>query len=286
MKVDKGDEVKTNQILAIINSPETSKEYQGALADAQNKRSIANRMKDLQAKKLVSQQEAEQAYSDADVSEAKLEQVAVFKGYEVLRAPFDGTVTARFVDPGMLVQNAASSQTSAQPVVTVSQLDQLRIYAYVDQKYAYFIEKGTKAIISAAERPELKIPAEVTRTAGDLDVRTRMMLVEVDLDNTKHQLVGGSLVQVTLDVKLPVYVQVPVEAIVTMNGGKSFVPVLQTDGTIHFTEVTTADNDGVQVSVLSGLKTGDVVALDVGTSLADGSHIRALASEAPAKKGN
>jgi len=284
VKVDKGDAVKLNQVLAIINSPETSKEYRGALADAQNKRGIANRMRELKTKNLVSQQEAEQAFSDADVSEAKLEQVAVFKGYELLRAPFDGTVTARYADPGTLVQNATTSQTSAQPVVTVSQLDRLRIYTYVDQKYAYFVEKEAHAVITVAERPDVKLDASVTRTAGNLDARTRMMLVEIEMDNAKHELVAGSLVQVALDVKLPVYAQVPVEAVV-LREGKSFVPLVAEDNTIHYREVSTGDNDGTVVTIISGLKSGDKVALDIGNSLTDGSHIRALASETNEKKG-
>ncbi len=275
VKVDKGDLVKANQVLAIINSPETSKEYSGALADAQNKRGIASRMKELKERNLISTQEADQAISDAGVSEAKLEQVAVYKGYELLRAPFDGTVTARFVDPGTLVQNAANSQTSSQPVVTVSQVDRLRVYVYVDQKYAYFVEKGAHAVISAAERPELKIDATVTRVAGELDPRTRMMLVEIELDNAKHDLVAGSLVQVALDVKLPVYMQVPVEAVV-IRASKSYVPIVDADDTIHYREVTTGDNDGTVVSILSGLKEGELVALDIGNSLSESSHVRAI----------
>ena len=44
VKVDKGDKVKKDQFLAVIESPEIDKAYQGALADAENKKSIAGRM--------------------------------------------------------------------------------------------------------------------------------------------------------------------------------------------------------------------------------------------------
>ena len=184
----------------------------------------------------------------------------------------------------MLVQNAANSQGGSQPVMTVAVLDRLRVYTYVDQKYAYFVEKGAHAVISVAERPEVKLDATVTRLAGDLDPRTRTMLVEIEVDNSKRVLVAGSLVQVTLDVKFPIYTQVPVAAIV-LREGKSYVPLVAADDTIHYREVTTGDNDGSVVSVLSGLQPGERVALDIGNSLLDGSHIRALASESEDKKG-
>ena len=73
------------------------------------------------------------------------------KSYERLIAPFDGQVTARFADPGALVQNATTSQTAAQPVVTVSDDTRLRIDAYVQQDVAPFVHAGDIAqIVDAA----------------------------------------------------------------------------------------------------------------------------------------
>jgi membrane fusion protein, multidrug efflux system len=278
IKVDKGDIVKKNQVLGIVNSPETSKQYQAALADSQNKHGIANRMKELISRKLVSQQEADQAFSDSDIAEAKLEQMAILKGYEVLRAPFDGTVTARYVDAGILIQDAQNAQTSAQPVVTISQVNTLRIYVYLDQRDAYYVKKSDPAKISLTERPELSVAATVTRVSGELDARTRMMLVEVDVDNSQGLLVAGSLVNVSLNIKLPIYPQVPVEAVV-IRDGKLYAPVVSPEGSIHYQLITAGHNDGQRVQILSGLKEGDVVALDVGNSIVEGSHIRVIASE-------
>jgi RND family efflux transporter MFP subunit len=283
VKVDKGDLVKKDQVLAIINSPETSKEYRAALSDARNKKAIAERMKDLRERNLVSQQEADQAFSDADIAEARLETQAIYKGYELLRAPFDGTVTSRYVDPGGLIQNAMNSQSSSQPVVTVSQINRLRTYAYADQKYAYYIQKNDPVVITLPERQELKVQATVTRMAGELDPKTRMMLIEIEVDNTKGELVAGSLVDVHIDVKLPSYPQVPVEATM-LKDGKLFASLITPEGNIHYQEVTVGDNDGHTVIILSGLKEGDQVALDLGNSIPEGGHVRAIASEESKKE--
>src|SRR5581483_3853214 len=56
VKVDKGDVVKKDQLLAVVESPETTQDYRGAVADAKNKRGIADRLQPLLDKKLISQQ--------------------------------------------------------------------------------------------------------------------------------------------------------------------------------------------------------------------------------------
>jgi len=276
--VDKGDKVKRDQLLAQIESPEIDKEYQGALAEARNKKAIAGRMNQLRERQLVSPQEADQANSDNEVANSRLESLAVQKGYETLRAPFDGTVTARYADAGALVQNAANSQTSALPLVTVSQVDRLRVYTYVDQRDAAYIQVGAQANVTVAERPDLDLKAVVSRVSGELDPKTKMLLTEVDVDNQAGQLVPGSFVQVKLVVRTPEALQLPVQALV-LQQGKTMLPIIQPDGTIHFVEVRTGENDGQNVSILSGLEPEQKVGLNVGNGLPEGSHVRPVEPE-------
>lgn len=278
VKVDKGDVVKKDQLLAIIESPEIDKEYQGALADARNKKAIAGRMNQLRERQLVSPQEADQANSDAEVANAKFEALAVQKGYETIRAPFPGTVTARFADAGALVQNAANSQTSALPLVTVSQVDRLRVYTYVDQRDAAYMKVGAAATVTVAERPDLSLAATVSRVSGELDPKTKMLLTEIDVDNKDQKLVPGSFVQVRLVVHTPEALQLPVQALVVQQG-KTMLPIVGDDDLLHFREVRTGENDGQQVSVLSGLEPSARVALNVGNNLPEGSHVRPVAPE-------
>jgi membrane fusion protein, multidrug efflux system len=231
VRADKGDHVEKGDVLAVIESPETNQDYEGAVADAKNKRSIANRIQPLLEQKLVSQQEADQAFSDAQIAEARLASIGAVKGYEEIRAPFSGTITARYADQGALVQNAANSQTSALPVFTISQVDRLRVYVYLDQKDAAFVQKGTPVQLSLSERPDVKIDATIDRLSGELDPKTRMLLAEVDIDNKAGVFVTGSFVQVALKVKSTSYLQVPVEAVV-LKQGKLYVPVVTPNNTI------------------------------------------------------
>jgi membrane fusion protein (multidrug efflux system) len=279
--VDKGDIVKKDQILAVIESPETDKAYQAAVADAKNKKSIAERIAKLFERNLVSQQERDQAVADSEVSSAHLESTEVLKSYEILRASFAGTIVARYADPGALVQNATNSQTSALPVVAISQVNELRVYVYLDQRDAPFVEKGSSVEVTLSERPDLKVEGHVARLSGELDEKTRMLLTEIDLDNSKGLILPGSLVNVRVHIKALPGLQVPVESLV-LRDGKTLVPVVDPSNEVHFAEVQVGENDGKLVNIRSGLTGGQMVALNVGASVAEKGHVRPIIESTPA----
>jgi membrane fusion protein (multidrug efflux system) len=275
INVDKGDRVKTDQLLAVIESPELDHQYQAGVADAKNKRLNADRARTLAKRDMISQQDADTAEADADVAEANVRALAAQKSYEVIRAPFAGVVVARYADPGALVQNAATSQTSTLPLVTVAQTNLLRVYVYPDQRDAHFIRVGDPAVITPPERPELHLNASVTRISGQLDTRTRTMLTEIDFNNTSDVILPGSFVQVSLRVHQAGSgeLEIPAESLV-MRNEKPFVAVVRPDNTIAFRPVVIGVDEGPHVRIVSGLQKGERIALNLGESLAEGSHIR------------
>jgi RND family efflux transporter MFP subunit len=270
---DKGDRVKKNQVLAVVESPETDRAYLAALADSQNKARIADRMRLLLKRKLVAPQDTEVAIANADIAKATLETQEVLKSYEEVRAPFDGIVTSRLIDPGNLIQNASNSQSAQQLLATMSQVDTLRIYSYVDQKDATFIKVGDPAGISLEELPDLKLTGQVTRVAGELDSRTRKMLTEVDLPNQVRPIVPGSFVKVRIKLQSPSYPELPVKALVVKDK-KTFVPLLSMDNTVHFQPIEVLDNDGQTLRVAQGIEPGQRVAIDLGSSVVEGAKVR------------
>lgn len=273
INVDKGDRVRAGEVLAVIESPEIDKQYQAAVADAENKRLIAERAATLVKKQMISQQDADQAEADAKVSVANREQLATLKSYEVLRAPFNGTVTARFADPGALIQNATSSQSSSLPVVSIAETGRLRIYVYVDQAHAAFVHVGDPATVLDPAQPGLKIAAPVTRTSGEIDLKTRTLLVEIDLANPRSRVLPGSFVQVRLQVRTPRYVEVPSDALMA-RGSQTLVARVTTGNRIQFEPVVVADQTGESVRLLSGLNEGEKVARNLGDRVAEGAVVQ------------
>jgi membrane fusion protein (multidrug efflux system) len=274
--VDKGDMVKAGQLLATIESQETDAQYASASADLANKQQIAQRYDQLARQNAIAPQQKDQADADARIAAAVLNQDATLKGYERLTAPFDGKITARFADPGALVQDAANSQTSSQPVVTVSDDRKLRIDAFVQQQDAPFVHAGDRADIVDASNPSRKISATVTRVSGALDPRTRTMLVEVMLDNPDETLLGGSFAYMTLHVPEPSATQIPVGALIT-RGSDQFIALVGQDSRLHFVKIQVASTDGDTITLAQGLKPGTKIATDLPQEAADGSLVQPVA---------
>lgn len=282
INVDKGDFVRKDQLLAIIISPELDRQYDAAVADAQFKRKNAGRTSSLASAGFVSPRDAELDNSQALIADATAAGLGTQKSYTQLRAPFDGTITARYVDPGALLQSAANSQTSALPVVTVSQLDRLRIYAYVNQRDAALVHLNDPVEIRVPDGP--MTTGQVSRLPGALDVRTRMMLVEVDLDNRDRRIVPGSFVNVALTLKLEPAQEIPVEALV-VRGKQTLVAAVGPDRRVHFRPVAVQSNNGAQVRIKSSLKEGEEVALNLGDRVAEGAPVQPASAGVAAPAG-
>ncbi|RZA24149.1 MAG: efflux RND transporter periplasmic adaptor subunit [Proteobacteria bacterium] len=280
MRVDKGDKVKKGQILAVIESPEAEQAYQSAQAESKNKKVVSERIQSLLERKLVSQQEADLATAEADMSSARLKAQAAQREYQSIRAPFDGTVTARFADPGALVQNATNAQTGALPLLSVSQIDQLRIYVYLDQRDVPFVKIGTPVTVSVPELPEVLHPGKVARISGQLDEKTRMLLTEIKLDQDDSNIVAGSLINAILKLTSVPGIELPSDAMI-LRESKTMVALVNPENQIDYKEVRVLENSGQKVKLASGIQVGDVVALGVGNSLAPLTKVRPLKEEAP-----
>jgi membrane fusion protein (multidrug efflux system) len=280
LKVDKGDRVRKNQLIATVTAPELDQQYNAALADARNKRINAKRLTALAPSGVVSAQELELGQASADVADANQGALETQRGYRVIRAPFDGVVTARFADPGTLIQSAANGQSGAVPIVAISKGDQLRVYVYVDQASAPFVRDGDVVVVRVPERPGWSRTAKVTRTSGELSPKTRTMQTEVDIDNADGAILPGSYVEVTLSVTVPPLLEMPAEALV-MRGEKTQAALVDGDQHVRFKPVVVANDDGQVVHLVSGLQDGDRVALNLGDDVEDGSPLQIV--ETPPK---
>ena len=276
ISVDRGDMVVAGQLLAEIDSPETDNQYASAVSDLDNKRRNAKRARDLAATGAKSLQAIEQAETDFRMAESRVAELATLKSYEQIRAPFAGRITARFIDPGALVQNSTSNQTSNQPVVTLADDRRLRINVYVEQRDVPFVKVGDRADVSDGADSTRVVRARIARTSGQLDPRTRTLFVEIEVDNDDRFLVPGSFAYVTLHVPLPSYPEIPVSAL-TVRGSNTSVAVVDESGIVRFRPVKVAQTDGVRVSLSEGVKQGECVAINLPDEVADGSTVQPVA---------
>lgn len=279
--VDKGDTVRANQTLAIIESPETDAQYQAAVINERNLEQIAARDENLAKRDMIAQQDAETAVADARVAAQNARNLATLKSYEIIRAPFDGRITARYADPGALVQSAETSQTAALPLVRISEISEERVYIYPDQRNAALIRVGDATKVSDPAKPGVKINARVTRISGELDPDTRTMLVEIDFRNVGDRIPPGSFVEVTLRLaSRSRYLEIPATALV-LRGTKTFVAVVGPRNRVTFRPIEVAADDGTHVSVRSGLTGGERIAINIGDSVSDGNEVQPVGQSSP-----
>ena len=272
--VDKGDRVKAGQVLAVLRAPEADSAYQAVEADAKNKAANLDRAKALFAEKLISDQEFQQAATDARVAQENLATQAAQKGYQVFRAPFDGVVTARYADPGALFL----SSSGAQALVTVAQVRRVRVDVFVDARSAGAVKAGTPVTVSPEGRPDLQIPAKVSRTSGALDPKTRTLLAEVDLDNQAGDLLPGGFASVTLKLRVPPRLEIPAEALIMRNGAPA-VAIIDPEDRVRFRPVSVGDEDRQRYPVLGGLQAGERVALNLGAGAQEGDKVQPVADK-------
>ena len=280
--VDVGDRVKAGQLIAEIQSPEIDQQIETATVALDNKRRVYQRNRDLATKGFFSEQALDTAETDVKVAESQLSELRTLSRYRTLYAPFSGVVTQRYADQGALVQNAATNQSSALPVVTISDISRLKVSVYVEQSEAPNVKPGLDAEVVDASNAERHATGKVTRIGGELDPRTRTMLTEVDFDNSKGQFVAGSFVNVSLLVPAISYVEAPATALITRDK-KPLLAVVGADNRVALRPITIASTDGKVLRVAAGLNEGEKVVLNLPTTVADGGKVNpAPAPGAPA----
>jgi RND family efflux transporter MFP subunit len=195
--------------------------------------------------------------------------------YGEIRAPFDGMVTKRFVDPGAFIQ-PADGNSSARPLLTVTRIDVVRIWLDLPMAEVRWLDRGDRVVFDRINvLPGVRFEGEVARFATALDPTSRMMRVEIDLQNPDRQLMPGyyGYVNLMLDEMLQTPV-VPSSALF-QSGSDSCVYVVE-NGICHRRAVTACFQDGTTVGIDSGLKAGEQVVQAGAGQLREGQQVVAV----------
>jgi RND family efflux transporter MFP subunit len=272
--VDKGDRVRQGQLLATLDSPELDHQVTNARATWRLAVVTDQRNQSLLRQGVIATQAADESHAGLLESRAALDQLIATQAYEQIRAPFNGVVTARYVDPGALIPQS-TTPNSATPILALATLSPLRIYADVPQSVAPFLRVGDPATITVTEYPGRVFEGTVTRHPQALTSATRTMLVEVDLPNEDGALLPGMYTKLNFHVSAPEGPPlVPDDALVFRNG-KPCVAVVR-DNRLKLAEVTLGYDDGVNVEVTGGVAADDMVALNVGQAARDGEPVQPM----------
>ncbi|MDE1161343.1 MAG: efflux RND transporter periplasmic adaptor subunit [Acidobacteriaceae bacterium] len=198
-----------------------------------------------------------------NVSQAQRTQVSSMADYSRITVPFSGIITARYADPGALIQAGTSNATAA-PVVKVASVDVLRLRLPVPESLASFVHDGDIANINVGALHR-SFQGTVTRSTGALDPSTRTMQVEVDVPNKDHSITPGMYAQVMLDIhRAGNALAVPITAVDTSNQ-HAFVMLIDSGNHIVKRDVQTGISTANRIEIVSGLNAGDrIIATNLG----------------------
>jgi membrane fusion protein, multidrug efflux system len=264
IKVDKGDRVKAGQVIAVIESPETDKQVADARSYYWIQAVTDRRYQELVYQQVIPQQTADSSHAAMLQAKDAYQQQLALQSYEVVRAPFDGIVTARYVDPGTLIPQSTTSSSSNSPIVSLAMMAPLRVYAYAPQSLSPFIHDGDPVAITVSEFSGRRFSGTITRHPEALDQNTRTMLVEVDLPNGDRSLYPGMYADLHLTARVATNkITVPDDSLIFRND-KVYLPIVQKDR-LNLIPVNLGHDDGYKVEVSGeGLHAGDLVAMNVG----------------------
>jgi RND family efflux transporter MFP subunit len=191
------------------------------------------------------------------VAQADQQHYAALSNYAKIVAPYDGVVTWRFSDTGALVQ-AGTSNSSALPVVTVAQIDLLRLRIPVPESLAAKVRIGDSADVHVQATGE-HFTGKVTRFTDSLDTSTRTMQVEIDVPNLNYHLQPGMYADVQLSANSrPNAPTVPIDAI-RRSENKTSVLVVDPQNRVHARDVEVGAESSNYVEIVSGLREGERV---------------------------
>jgi RND family efflux transporter MFP subunit len=279
--VDKGDRVIAGMLLAELESPELDQQVANMQADYGIKALTDRRDQEVARSGALSRQEADSAHADAVKAKAALEEARAMRAYERITAPFDGVVTARYVDPGALIPQATAQSATGTPIIDLATTSPVRVYADVPQNLTPYVKDGDPAHVAVVQYPGRTFAGTITRHPEALAPDSRTMLVEVDLPNQDGALLPGMYGSLRLQAAQADVPRVPDDALV-FREGKVFVPTVR-DGRLRLNPVTLGYDSGLTVEVVEGLAPGDLVALNLGQGVRDGDPVQPVeeAPEAP-----
>jgi RND family efflux transporter MFP subunit len=253
-----------------VERHEAAVEAEAAAAEAittAEARAIASQAKIEQADADVGEAEAE-----VGVAQANLNKSLVLKSFATLVAPFDGVVTRRNFFPNDYI-DAANTGAGHVPLLNVQRTDLFRVVVQIPDRDVPACHGGNRATVQFETLGGKQFPGKVSRISYSEDPETRLMHVEVDLPNPTGEIKNGMYGHATIYLDRVDSLIVPSSALVGKSeGGKGHVYVVR-DGRARLTPVVVGSDNGIEASVLGGLKPEDPVITDPGAGVEDGAAV-------------
>ena len=266
--VNIGAIVKSGQLLALIDTTELVQQVEQMAATFYNARATYLRTKQLLEGNLVSKQDLDNAEALMKVAEANYDNARTRLGYARISAPFGGTITKRFMDPGGVVTTPTNAT-----LFSLMDYDTVKVVVNILEKDIPLVHIGTPAVVSVDAYPGREQRGMVARLSQAIDLSTRTMQAEIDIPNQTFTLRPGMYANVVLIVaERPNQITVVTEALLRDDNGYYLYTVQ--NHAAHRVNLTLGVEQGGRTEVIDGLK-GDESVIVMGKQLVkDGGEVK------------
>jgi RND family efflux transporter MFP subunit len=266
MYVDIGARVAEGQLLALIDTMELSQLSEQAQATYENAILNFKRVSELAKQNLIAPQDRDNAEAALKVAKANYDAASTRLQYAHITAPFSGYITKRFLDPGVNIKS------NDLPIFTLMNMDVMKILVNVLEKDIPLIAKGKKGIVRVDAYPGKEFYGQVTKLSQAVDLSTRTMAVQIDVDNRDHLLKPGMFAGVTVLVEEhPNTLTLPLQAILSDEKGK-YVFVVNGSTAVR-KGITTGIQQDLTVEILGGVTIDDRVVTTGAQFVKDGAQV-------------
>jgi membrane fusion protein (multidrug efflux system) len=289
--VDIGAHVEKDQLLAEIDTPDLAQQ----LAQARSQATLAQKsleqakstsakwqqlfhqgvVSELDAENMATSQATNQANTEAFAANLRfLEQELAFQR---VTAPFAGTITIRNVNVGDLIN---ASNTSME-MFHIQQTDPLRVYFRIPQPEAPNIAVGQNFDVQIGAEGAKTYPGKVVSTSEAVSPDSRTMLVQLQVDNSKNEILPGSYATVRLPESALGKLLILPDNTLIFRGKNLQVGVVDAKGVVELRDVKVGRDFGIQSEILGGVTESDKVITNPSDSLTTGTTVHVAATPAP-----
>jgi RND family efflux transporter MFP subunit len=285
---DIGTHVQAGQLLADIDAPELEQQLQQARADEANAeanerlaQTTATRYRDLIKTESIAQQDLDNANGNLEARQAavlsaraNVKRLEQLHGFTHIEAPFDGVITARNTDVGALID----SGSNAHELFHIADTRRLRVFVNVPEVYSRSARPGITADLTLKEFPGRRFTGRLARTSQAIDVASRTLLTEIDVDNPKGELLAGSYCEAHLELpQAAATLKLPASALIFKTDVLQ-VAVVDAAHRVTLKTVQIGRDFGNTVEIVNGLGAHDSVIENPPDSLASGQTVRVVSS--------
>lgn len=264
--VDIGDKVVYGQKLVLLDQTQ----YYQAKIQFELLKVDMERMDTLLKAGSIAEQKYDQLKAQYEISKNNLEFLEM---NTALTSPINGEITGKYLNDGEIYTMAPNRETGKPGILTIMNIDKVKIPIAVSEIYYPLLKTGTKANVKLDSYPTMTFEGYVYKIYPTIDKMSRTFTVEMVVSNYEKILKPGMFARVSLDFGIVKALVVPSIAVIKQTGtNQSYVFVYENEKAFRRIIIPGKIYDD-NIEIISGISEGENIIVAGQTKLLDQSEV-------------